>query len=262
MSKQEKKPILNKLFESKNTHKEPAEAINKEEFIKTIKSRRSVRIFNDEPVLEKDMKECLELTVLAPNSSNLQPWEFYWVKSEEKKQKLIEYCLGQPAASTAQELVVAVARPDFWKVNQKRMLDLIEEMGEKAPKSAKTYYKKIVPLAYNQGLLSIRGYLKKLIMEIRGIKIPTPREPYNKRGMAIWAHKSTALACENLMLSLRAYGYDSCPMEGMDSKRIKKLLRLSNPAEISMVISAGKRAENGVYGKQLRFDNKYFVQII
>ena len=36
--------------------------------------------------------------------------------------------------------------------------------------------------------------------------------------MAVWAHKSTALACENLMLSLRAYGYDSCPMEGMDSK--------------------------------------------
>ena len=262
MSKQEKKPILNKLFESKNTHKEPAEPINKEEFIKTIKSRRSVRIFNDEPVLEKDMKECLELTVLAPNSSNLQPWEFYWVKSEEKKKKLIKYCLGQPAASTAQELVVAVARPDFWKVNQRRMLDLIEEMGEKAPKSAKTYYKKIVPLAYNQGFLSMRGYVKKIIMEIRGIKTPTPREPYNKKGMAIWAHKSTALACENLMLSLRAYGYDSCPMEGMDSKRIKKLLGLSIPAEISMVISAGKRAQNGVYGKQLRFDNKYFIHTI
>jgi nitroreductase len=77
--------------------------------------------------------------------------------------------------------------------------------------------------------------------------------------MAVWAHKSTALACENLMLSLRAYGYDSCPMEGMDSTRIKKLLGLSSPAEISMVISAGKRAENGVYGKQIRFESKYFI---
>ena len=80
--------------------------------------------------------------------------------------------------------------------------------------------------------------------------------------MAIWAHKSTALACENLMLSLRAYGYDSCPMEGMDSKRIKKLLGLSSPAEISMVISSGKRAENGVYGKQIRFDSNYFIHEI
>tara|TARA_B100001093_G_scaffold504984_1_gene561577 strand:- start:502 stop:1278 length:777 start_codon:yes stop_codon:yes gene_type:complete len=256
------KPILNKLFETKNTHKEPTEPIDKKEFIKAVKSRRSVRNFNTEPVLEEDMRACLELTILAPNSSNLQPWEFYWVRSKEKKEKLIAYCLGQPAAATAQELVVAVARPDFWKVNQKRMLKLFDEMGDKAPKSAIKYYAKIVPLAYEQGLLSIRGYLKKIAMEIRGFKKPTPREPYNKKGMSIWAHKSTALACENLMLSLRAYGYDSCPMEGMDSKRIKKLLGLSSPAEISMVISAGKRAENGVYGKQMRFDNNYFIHEI
>ena len=65
------------------------------------------------------MRACLELTVLAPNSSNLQPWEFYWVRDKVKKEKLVNYCLGQPAASTAQELVVAVARPDYWKVNQK-----------------------------------------------------------------------------------------------------------------------------------------------
>ena len=205
------------------------------------------------------MKECLELTILAPNSSNLQPWEFYWVRSENKKEKLISYCLNQPAASTAQELVVAVARPDFWKINQKRMLELFNEMGDKAPKSAIKYYGKIVPLAYEQGPFSIKGYLKKIIIEIRGLKKPTPREPYNKKGMAIWAHKSTALACENLMLSLRAFGYDSCPMEGMDSKRIKKLLGLPHPAEISMVISAGKRAENGVYGKQFRFNKNYFI---
>jgi nitroreductase len=61
------------------------------------------------------------------------------------------------------------------------------------------------------------------------------------------------------MLSLRAYGYDSCPMEGIDSKRIKKLLNLKSPAEISMVISAGKRAKNGVYGKQVRFKSSYFI---
>lgn len=257
-----KKNILNQLFETRNDYIENTEAINKEEFIKAVKSRRSVRNFNSEPILEEHMRECLELTLLAPNSSNLQPWEFFWVRSEEKKEKLIDYCLGQPAAATAQELVVAVARPDFWKVNQKRMLNLIEEMGDKAPKSVKKYYGKIAPLAYQQGFLSIKGYVKKLAMELRGIKKPTPREPYNKKGMAVWAHKSTALACENLMLSLRAYGYDSCPMEGMDSKRIKKLLGLSSPAEICMVISAGKRAENGVYGKQIRFNSEYFIHEI
>ena len=45
-------------------------------------------------------------------------------------------------------------------------------------------------------------------------------------------------------------------------QRIKKLLGLSSPAEISMVISSGKRAENGVYGKQIRFDSNYFIHEI
>ena len=81
----EKKPILNELFESRNSYIEKAEKIKKEDFIKTIKSRRSVRNYNQEPVIEKHMKECLELALLAPNSSNLQPWEFFWVKSKEKK---------------------------------------------------------------------------------------------------------------------------------------------------------------------------------
>ena len=64
------------------------------------------------------------------------------------------------------------------------------------------------------------------------------------------------------MLSLRAFGYDSCPMEGMDSKRIKQLLELPRKAQICMVISAGKRAENGVYGEQVRFDSEHFIKTV
>ncbi len=77
--------------------------------------------------------------------------------------------------------------------------------------------------------------------------------------MRVWAHKTTALGCENLMLSLRAYGYDSCPMEGHDSKRVKKLLNLPKKAEICMVVSAGKRAENGIFSPQVRMPKKQFV---
>ena len=50
------------------------------------------------------------------------------------------------------------------------MLTLINEMGDKAPKSVKKYYGKIVPLAYQQGFLSIKGYIKKTAMELRGLR--------------------------------------------------------------------------------------------
>jgi len=62
------------------------------------------------------------------------------------------------------------------------------------------------------------------------------------------------------MLALRAYGFDSCPMEGMDPERIRRMLDLPRAAEVCMVISAGKRAPNGVYGNRIRFDQDFFVK--
>jgi len=253
-------PILNRLFNNSNTYIEQAIDIDKEEFIKVVENRRSVRVYNDSKVNESDMLQCLELSLLSANSSNLQPWEFYWVKEPNKKKKLIDYCLGQPAATTAQELVVCVARPDTWRLNTQIMLDMFKD--KELPESVSTYYNKIVPLAYNQGFLGIFGLIKKISTFFIGLRKPIPREPVSINDMKIWAHKSTALACQTLMLSLRAFGYDSCPMEGIDSFRIKKLLKLPKKAQICMVISAGKRATNGVYGKRFRLNKDRFIKII
>ena len=115
--------ILNKLFEDSNQYVEDAIETNKEEFIKVVESRRSVRIYNESKIKESDMLECLRLSLLSANSSNLQAWEFYWVRDENKKNKLIDYCLGQPAAKTAQELIVCVARPDHWLKNRDLMIN-------------------------------------------------------------------------------------------------------------------------------------------
>ena len=41
----------------KHQYVETAKNINKAEFIKVIKDRRSVRVFTDEPVIESDIKE-------------------------------------------------------------------------------------------------------------------------------------------------------------------------------------------------------------
>jgi nitroreductase len=72
-------------------------------------------------------------------------------------------------------------------------------------------------------------------------------------------HKSTALAAQNFMVSMAAQGYDTCPMEGFDSKRIKRTLNLPSAAQISMVIGCGIRKPEGVYGKRFRipFDQVY-----
>lgn len=240
-------------------HSEPAAACDADQFRKVVESRRSVRVFTEDPVPEEVMRECLRLALLAPNSSNLQCWQFFWVRHPEKKKRLVELCLSQPAASTAQELVVAVARPDFWRKNRRRMLEIIAKKDPVATRGVRQYYQKLVPLAYEQGPFGLFGLLKRVYVWFRAMRGPTPRGPVSLCDMRVWSQKTTALACQNLMLALRAHGFDSCPMEGMDPERIRRLLALPRSAEVCMVISAGKRAPNGVYGNRIRFDQGDFI---
>ena len=65
-------------------------------------------------------------------------------------------------------------------------------------------------------------------------------------------HKTCALAAQTFMLAMANEGYDTCPMEGLDSRRIKKILNLPHGAEINMVISCGLREERGVWGDMMR----------
>lgn len=232
---------------------------NPEEFRKIVENRRSVRLYDETPIPESVMKDIFDLTLLAPNSSNLQPWEFYWVKSPRKKAKLAEFCMAQNAAKTAAELVVAVGRIDKIGKTRKQMLEVMSTSGLPIPKSVRDYYNKIVPMAYSTGPLSILAPFKWLLFNVIGIFNVMPREPLGKSDLKLWAAKSTALACENFMLAASAHGFDTCPMEGLDSKRVKKLLGLPRSAVIVMAISVGKRKPDGVYGPRIRFPKEQFV---
>ncbi len=238
----------------------PLPEIDVEEFRKVVRTRRSIRRFTDEPIPEPVLEDCLELATLAPNSSNLQPWEFFVVRTPELKAKLAHACLGQNAAKTATALIVVVARPDSWRAHaQQALTDWPEET---LPPIVKKYYRKVAPIHYNQGPFGILGLAKKAAGLAVGITRPVPRGPYSSCEMKIWATKSTALAAQNLMLALRAHGYDSCPMEGFDEYRVKKLLNLPGKGLVTMVLAAGRRAENGVYNRQYRFDQSQLVHYL
>lgn len=234
-------------------------AIDWNEFKKVVETRRSVRLFDRTPIPEADVREALDLSLLAPNSSNLQPWEFHWVRSPDARAALVEACLSQPAAKTAAELIVCVARVDTWPAMRARMLEAFASQ-KGVPASAVDYYRKLVPMVYTVGPLGLLARLRGLAMWVIGWRRPIPREPASAAELTTWAVKSTALACENLMLALRAKGWDSCPMEGVDSSRVKKLLGLPRSAAIVMVVAAGRRSSKGVYGPRIRFDRSLFVK--
>ena len=232
-----------------------------------INYRRAVRVYDENADYNPEItKKCIERATLAPSSSNMQLWEFYKVSTEEKKQKITTFCLGQSAARTANELLIIVVRKDLWKKRAQWNHDTIkksfgEKLSENYTKREKrglSYYSKLMPFVYAE-FLGVFGCLKYAFSWSVGLFKPMYRQTRNS-DMRIVAHKSAALAAQTFMLSMAAEGYDTCPMEGIDTLRIKKLLKLPMSAEINMVISCGIRKPEGVYSERIRvpFEEVYF----
>ena len=225
-----------------------------------IKYRRSVRIYDsDKPIDSTLVKKCIEQASLAPNSSNMQLWEFYHITTKDIIDKIAPLCFNQNAAKTAQQLVIFVVRKDLWRKRAKENLGFVDvNFGTNNPKSeqsgrekmARNYYGKIIPFAYGD-FLGILGWIKYLIVIITGLFRPIYRE-VREKDMRIVAHKSAGLAAQNFMLSMAAIGYDTCPMEGSDTWKVKRVLGLPYGAEINMIVSCGIRSEKGVYGERFR----------
>ena len=225
-----------------------------------IKYRRSVRKYKATPLDEEKIKKCIRNATLAPNSSNMQLWEFYHITDKEILKKLSKACFNQNAAKTAVNMIVFVARRDKWRERAKYNLDFLEDMFDKQEKKgidvgrrrkvSRNYYKKLMPTIYTD-FLGIVGYYKKILSFFIGLFRPIYREVLFS-DVRVITHKSVALAAQNFMLSMSEIGYDTCPMEGSDTTRVKKILKLPRKAEINMIIGCGIRSEKGVYTEQFR----------
>ena len=132
------------------------------DFFDLVNKRRSVRKFSEENVPEDVIKKALKAALLAANSSNLQPWEFYWVKDMNKKDRLVKACFSQNAAKTAKELIVAVSRIDTWKRNRDLIMVNYKKNGEETS-IVKKYYNQVVPLAYLHDQIGLFGIINEPI---------------------------------------------------------------------------------------------------
>ena len=127
------------------------------------------------------------------------------------------------------------------------------------------YYNKLIPFAYYHDRFGIAGLIKRIIfvfINIVGYFKPVPRGPIYKHDLFETVTKTTALACQNFMMSLVAEGFDSCPMEGFDHKSVKKILKLNNKSHVVMVLGVGKADPKGIYGERFRIDDDLVIKII
>lgn len=217
----------------------------------SLEYRRAIRDFDPNQKIDTSVvRSCLEQAQLTATSSNMQLWEAYHVTEPSRYPGLIEACLGQQAVRTAQQLVVFVVRPDLTvkraKVNLAFETENIkrhspEERQASRIKQIELYYGKLIPFLYGRacGLL---GVLRVLIAQITGLFRPIVRQ-VSEADITVVRHKSCGMVAQTFMLAMAEAGYDTCPLEGIDTLRVKRILGLPSSAEVSMVIPCGIRKE-------------------
>lgn len=224
-----------------------------------INYRRSVRQYKNLPIDSEKVKHCLELATLSPNSSNMQLWEFYHITNPEILKQLSIACLNQQAATTAQQMVVFVTRQDLYLKRAENLLTLeTQNVLKNSPdlkqenriKRYKLYYGKLMPFLYAK-CFGILGIVRKIAVNIIGIFRPIVYQ-VSENDMRVVIHKTCALAAQTFMLAMANESYDTCPMEGFDSRKAKRALKLPCGADINMIVSCGIRDENGVWGDRMR----------
>lgn len=191
------------------------------DFLKLMQTRYTTKYYNPDKKIPQDIfAKILECARLAPSAVNIQPWKFIVLDSQETRQKLLE------------------AVPDF---NQQRYLGA----------------DKVVLLCARNKIDAshIEALTKKMVIdgrcnEERAAIDVEHSASYAKGREAIestiaWTGKQIYIALTTFLYAAASYGVDSTPIEGIDIKKIDKLLNLEEKGLNCMcAVFLGYRADN------------------
>jgi len=189
-----------------------------QDFLSVVESRRSVRAYENVEISQEELTSILETAILAPSSSNLQPWRFLVAHDADSKSKLID------------------ALMDFNKDRVAEASAGIVILGDL--------------LAYTKAEQIYSQNVEKGIMteEIKNQFVQNTINGYS--AMPDEKRKDIALidgglVSMQLMLAARAQGYDTLPMGGFNAAKLKELFQIPDQYVPVMVIALGKKAQEG-----------------
>ncbi|PCJ38044.1 MAG: hypothetical protein COA75_02180 [Cellvibrionales bacterium] len=178
------------------------------ELSQVITQRRTVKQFDPAHQLSaKEFETLISQAVLAPTSFNLQHWRFVRISDPALRADICSAAWDQVQVVQASELLVITADIKAWEKNPKR------------------YWQN----ADTETQTMVVAMLTEFYQGREGIQ----------RDEAI---RSAAFAAQNLMLSAKDMGYDSCPMIGFDAEAVGALIKLPADHLIVMLLAIGKAA--------------------
>jgi nitroreductase len=178
-----------------------------------IQKRTSVRIFKDEKVPIKDLKEMVMLAGLAPSVNNFQPWKYIAITNKELLNKMADIVAKKiallPLKKTvaSKNIITQVTWFSTFFKDAPAVLALVVEPYETVLESG-------VDLSHDE-INKIRNY-----PDIQ----------------------SAGASIQNLLLSAVDMGYSACWLSGpmFAKKEIEEMLEIKSPSSLLAFIAVGK----------------------
>jgi len=191
-----------------------------------IQSRRSVKQFDPQHRFsDQEIEQLLSLAILSPTAFNIQHWRFVVVKDPALRRQIRQAAWDQAQVTDASLLIVLCADLKAWQKQPERY-------WRNAPQAARDFLLPAIHDYYNE-------------------------KPQVERDEAM---RSCGMAAQTLMLSAKAMGYDSCPMDGFDFAAVAQLINLPSDHVISMFIAIGKALQPAqARGGQLLIDELVYT---
>lgn len=203
-----------------------SQTLNNVTFSSVIRERRSVRTYDPSvKISQEEIKELLGEAVLAPSSSNLQPWRFLVIDSQPLKEKLLPIAFNQKQVIEASAVIAVLGDLESYKL-------------------ADTIYNR----AFEAGYMP-EETKNTMITNTTNMYSSLPPEVSKKI-----IYTDGGLVSMQLMLAAKARGYDTVPMGGYDAAKFTEAFGIGERYVSIMLIAIGKASQEGRPSSRLTVD--------
>ncbi len=216
-----------------------------------IKARRATRHFRPDPLPEGVIDRILDAARWAPSGYNLQPAHFTVVTDSSIKPALHRACMNQAAIEEAPAIIVFTGDRHVAANHFESSLRADRQAASMTDEYERALYK-YVPLAFQRGPLQLNWLWKATLIPVIRLATPVPQMPAVH--MREWLTRQVMLAAMNFMLAAEAAGLNTCPMEGFDERRVRRVLNIPRSHVVVMISPLGYTATPGQTKSRLPLD--------
>lgn len=201
--------------------------------LKTVLAeRRSIRIFRPDPLRPEIIRELLEAARLAPSGTNLQPWRFLAVTSEEKRKKLAECTFNVNFIAKAPLTMVCCADRASLATRPERVKELV-----------------------------LSGAFAGTDLENFSFSEYQERVPRDEAANLAYLNINVAIAIEHMILRAVDLGLGSCWVMLFSQRRVQELFSLPDNLFVTALVPFGYPAQQPPTRPRMALEDIYLGEV-